>query len=352
MSTRPRSKVDSIVRAKVVAMSWIDALVRWAKRTGFPWWAILLISLVIVAAAINIVKWLDGTTEFPVIDPFIVNALYVPIGLAGYVLLTRAAGRALDRYLPALDEPAERTARSRARLTTIPLLPSILIPLANLVFTLVQIASEPTYQAQASTSVGAFIVTVTAFTLGYGIGLMTVWQIIRILTEVVSLHRRAAEIDIFRPAPAHAFAPVTAGSGIFLLVLVTFSSLTDPVTFTNAGQIILVIVLIALAVIMFVLPLLGMKGRLDDAKDRAVDENAVRVGRLVAELDRAVDENRLGDVDQIQKSIDALLALGERTRKASTWPWSTRTLGGFASSLLLPIITWLITSAAGRLLGF
>jgi len=40
----------------------------------------------------------------------------------------------------------------------------------------------------------------------------------------------------------------------------------------------------------------------------------------------------------------------ERIAGASTWPWEAKTLRGFATTLLLPLLTWLVTSVFGKVL--
>jgi hypothetical protein len=107
----------------------------------------------------------------------------------------------------------------------------------------------------------------------------------------------------------------------------------------------------ALAVLAFLLPLLGLHRRLAEAKENALSENAHRWRACTAQLHRMVDRGRLGPADRLDKTLSAL----ERARAAlehiPTWPWRPETFRGLIAALVLPVAIWLIQFGLGRLLG-
>lgn len=334
-------------------MSPIDVVVQWFDRRRVPSWLFLIIAYVPTALLFNVVKWIDGSTPLGELDRLTLDAFYFSVSLVSYGLLTRAADRALRRFRPALADDHESFERSRRRLTTMPALQFALSFGVGAAFGLITVATEPRYLVQLVTSPLAFIVVgLLGFVLSYGLAIVVVWQVVRILTEVASLHRHAETVDLFRPGPAHAFARVTAGAGIFLMVLVTFSALTDPATFESPILIVLWVVVVAIAVVAFVVPLLGMRSRLLDEKHRLIDEYSLRTAAVAKALEGAVDAERFEQVGALKTTIEVVEAESARIRRASTWPWSVGTLSGFATTMLVPIATWLITTYAGRVLGF
>ncbi len=320
-------------------------------RRGIPWWAVFAVTWLLFALGLNAIRWVEGT-PFPQIDLLTRDGFYPAAALAAYGLLTGAADRALDRFAPALAASADEIARSRRRLTRMPLwqsLLSFLVGAAAGVSTL----TEPAYWAALTTSVPMFLLTgIVGFAIGYGSMIMVTWQVIRIVVEVGSLHRRAVDVALDRPGPTHAFAPVTAGGGAFVVAIVAYSVLTDPATLTNAAMIAISSTVSVVAILVFVLPLLGMRRRLVDEKRTTLDALGVRMRDVVQELEAAVDARRYDDVERIRAAVGALGERIDRVRRASTWPWDATVASGFVTTLVVPLAIWLVTTYAGRLLGF
>jgi hypothetical protein len=343
------SAVVSVPRGSYRPQSWIDAVVGWIERRGISWWLVFVVVFVGWGLVFNVIRWVEGTTTFPELDRVTLDVLFVALPIPAYGLLTSAAGRALQRFLPALDEPAERSARSLRRLTAMPLWQSIVVLAVGAAIGFGNYSSEPSYWPVYGTSTAMFVAgIVLGFGFGYGATIVVFWQAIRIVAEVVSLNRRAVVVDLDRPGPTHAFAPVTAGAASFLIIVISYAAATDPTTLTNAGSIALAISSIVIAIAIFLLPLLEMRARLIHVKQQTLDDRGRRMRATVDELERAIDDRRFADVAPLQTSVGALTDRVDRVKRASTWPWDTRVVSGFATTLLIPVATWLITTYAGR----
>ena len=59
--------------------------------------------------------------------------------------------------------------------------------------------------------------------------------------------------------------------------------------------------------------------------------------------------DRHGDVGPLNTSLNALVTTRKVVADISTWPWATDALRSFFSTLLLPILLWLVTRFLGRL---
>jgi hypothetical protein len=186
-----------------------------------------------------------------------------------------------------------------------------------------------------------------SFGFHFALGALIITQI-RLVTR---LHRKAAVIDLFRPDPLHAFASLTARAGAVAILLILYSALTDPATFENQAYLGISAIGTTLGIATFVLPLAGLRNRLSREKRRLGDAVAGRLSALTAELHDAVDARRLGDVGDLKTSLDVLDSEQQWIRKTSAWPWETATIRGFATTLLVPVTIYLITSLLSETLG-
>lgn len=332
-------------------MAWIDDIVRTAHRRGIPSWALFAVLFAVLAGLIMLGKWTDGSVPFPSLHPGALNGVYLPAALAAYGLLTRAAGRALDRIAPVLDERVDLD-RERRRLTSIPTGQSIVAFVLGAAIAGALMSFVPAYTANvASPVLPVLLVGIVGFLVSYGVTVVVAWQCVRIIAAVVRLHRRVPHVDLFRPGPAHAFAPVTAGIGVYLMSNMAFTALSNPATLTSAATIALTALAALGGIAAFVLPLAAMRSRLVEAKRSLLDDNAVHTASAIVDLHGAVDADDYERADGIQSALEALSTRREQIRKASTMPWESGVASGFASTLLAPIAIWLITALAGRLLG-
>lgn len=330
-------------------MSWIDAFVRAIDRRGIPPWALFLGLFAFLLVGIAAGHWGDGSATFPEIHPAAFNGFYLPAALVAYGVLTRAAGRALDRITPVLEDVD--IPRARRQLTSTPQWQAIGSFLIGAAVAGALMLWVPAYTANiASPSMPTLIVGIVGFCASYGMTTLAAWQSLRIIAAVVRLHRRVERVDLFRPGPAHAFAPVTAGIGVYLVSGMTVTALTNPATLGSPATIALIIGAVLAASAAFVLPLAAMRSRLADQKRELLDDNARQEGEAVDALHAAITAGEFEKASTISGALAALAGRRDRIRRASTVPWETRIGTGFATTVLTPVVVWLITALIGRLL--
>ena len=102
------------------------------------------------------------------------------------------------------------------------------------------------------------------------------------------------------------------------------------------------------AVVVFVVPVLGMRDRLVAEKKRELRQANELLQATMDKLEKKVRANDYSDLQGMETAIGTLMRKREMVEKISTWPWDTGTLSGFASTMLLPILLWLITRLLGR----
>ncbi|HUR15693.1 MAG TPA: hypothetical protein VMZ33_00280, partial [Candidatus Limnocylindrales bacterium] len=108
--------------------------------------------------------------------------------------------------------------------------------------------------------------------------------------------------------------------------------------------------LLAVAVGSFVLPLRVMHDRLVAEKKRLLGDAQERLKQVLARIHVAVDANDLQPAEQLHHTLTVVLAEIEVLNKLHTWPWSTATIRGFGSALLLPIALIVFTQFIDHLI--
>lgn len=104
------------------------------------------------------------------------------------------------------------------------------------------------------------------------------------------------------------------------------------------------------AVIVFVVPLLGMRDQLVEEKMLALNETNDLLQATRECLHSKVNNGDYDNLGGIETTLSALIRERELTLKISTWPWDSSTIRCFASTLLLPIFIWLVTRLLERIL--
>ena len=333
--------------------SWIDALVAWVGRLPGPAWAAYLVAFVGFAVLNNVVFWLDGSLASGTFDfTRTVDAFYLVYFLALYHHLGSVAGRCLQEFGPLLDASPEERAASAWRLTRLPRRVGWVAVLFGLL-----VGVDAATSAGAAMGLGLDVartplpfvyqglaMAFSAATLG-----AVAMQVVRQLRIVGALHRSATGIDLFHLRPAHAFATLTARAGSGLVGFVIVNSLIGSVDAAGAAPLFVSVTLSALAVLAFVLPLLGLRERLKAEKERALARVDDGIKATLARLHEQVEAGRHDDVGGLNTALNALLTSRKVVAGISTWPWESETIRSFASTLLLPIALWLVTRLLGRL---
>jgi len=78
---------------------------------------------------------------------------------------------------------------------------------------------------------------------------------------------------------------------------------------------------------------------------------AARVEAVLTTLHRSLEDPAASNIDTINKGLASLLLERDLIAKSPTWPWTPGTLRAFASSVILPIVLFLLTLILERWIG-
>ena len=340
--------------ARPYAPGWTDLAIGWVRARPYPRWLTygVLISFGILVS--NAQTVLSGR-------PFEVTFTYTAWGvitvgfLAALDALNELAGDAFDRFQPALGEADVDPARARYELTTVPRNVALVVLLIAGPFTAYYYVEDPVASQVSGLGPAALAGRWLFESFFTALLLVLIVQAVRQLRLVSHLHAVATRIDLFHPAPLYAFSRLTALTGVALVGVIALGVALNPATLT-ANSFFLVwlpwlLVFPGVALLVFVGPLIGMHGRLVSLKSalQAASEN--RIKGVLAELHRDVDGLDLGRADGLQKTLASLLQERDILARLPTWPWSTTTIRGFASALLLPLVVFLLQRLVGGALA-
>jgi len=343
--------------AQLYPPSWVDRFIDWIKRLPGPSWLFYLGLWLASILLINALKWLDGSQPLGAIELLLAsNAGDAVYFLAMMQYLNGAANVALRAFRPALTVSEAEYNRLQYQLTTLPargaLLAGIIAAALAGLYMLLVSQAPPDYITSLPVAVFDFGVFIFSFII---LGSL-IYHTIRQFTMVSRIHAAATRINLFQPDPLYAFSGLTARTALGYIFIVDFTFLimrefmreqaNDPATIALSVSMVL------LAVLTFVLPLLGMHRRMVEEKGRLVSEANRRLEAAIAELHRRVDAGEFSDMTEVYRAIGGLEIERDVLAKIPTWPWQSGTLSVVISPVLLPVAVDhpAATGALGRLL--
>jgi len=324
------------------SISWTDRLVTWIESLAGPSWLIYLLIFLIVSIVSNAVLWLDGTSPFGTFNFYrtsIVVFFVYPLGLLHYLKFT--AKNALKTFSPLLKKGKSEYSLWENRLTILPARIAWLVLLVTIVYRFSQIEEIAN---PANTS--SFFYLIFAYNSIFGIfafstSVILIIQSVRQLILVSQIHGEAREINLFQLEAAHAFSNLTSRIGIGVFLLTVFSLIQNSefdfvsLVFNISG--------LLLAVGAFVLPLAGMRARLQVLKRNNLSTVNQLINVSFSKLNKSVEATSDRDGSNLSTKINDLIIERNEIRNISTLPWETATFRGFATTILLPVFLWFVT---------
>jgi len=323
------------------------------QRLPVPYGIAYAILFLLEVAVMHAIGWLDGS-----LPPLRFDRLYLlfPLWLWGplaiMTYLDEVALHALRDFQPLLGKHEEEIPRLQYELTT---LPARSVWISALVWTGVFallmyvgfpiVVREYSYGPLAIAAVWVF--GLLTFLSGSIVYYHTIRQL-RLVSRTIALVER---VNLFHLDPVYAFARLTAKTGVCWLLLAGVTLAIFPFGLINVTVLALYLTQVLFALGAFILPLWNVHQRLVDEKRRLLAAVNRRLEATIHRLHQALDGDELARVKEIDTALGGLGS--ERTVLAGipTWPWSTATLSGFVSALVLPVALFLIQLALRNLLG-
>lgn len=331
---------------------WLDRLTDWVKQLPGPSWLYYLGLVVVQGVYAHVWLWFNGKTPVGTIDlPRVYFVVIAPYFLWVRTYLDHVASAALDAFRPALTVGDGEFARLRYELTTLPARNTLIVT------ALAALLSVPGFVLLPTSLIQQFAPSLKAALIQFGplqvlalvVILVSTYHAIHQLRMVDHIHDLAKEISLFRSRPLYAFSGLTARTGVSFLLLAYYVIAVRPdVASGNLLATALFIAIIPIAVACFVLPLRGIHQRIAAERERLLTEANRRFEALIAKLHQRVDDGVLADADKLNHQMAGLTNEREALAKISTWPWDTKTLTGFVTTVIVPVVLWLLPRVLQR----
>jgi hypothetical protein len=329
--------------------SWVDRLVDWIDSLRGPYWLFYALAIIVMGVFINAMLWLGGGLPLGEVD--VINssfAFFVFYYLGLYHYLTHVASRALKAYRPLLDVDDAAIHRLDHELTKLPRWIGRLAVPVGFVLALLFVVGDPSYEEGIEPTLLLYVgdTLITAFLLVTFFALVI--RSIRQLGMVNRLHKRATNVNLLRLGPAHAFSALTARTGIGIIFAGVGAYILEVLTYGYLRDVLSYVLFSLLALAVFILPVIGIKNRIEEEKERALGEVTDLLQVTTERLHGMVRNSEHKGLKRVEKATAALIRERELLKKVSTWPWDPGTIRGFASALLLPIFLWTVTRLLER----
>lgn len=349
--------------------SWFDRFTDLVDRLPGPAWGFYLLLAVAMILEISVVQWLEGAYPpwtFNGQHAFIAFSLPYFLGLMHY--LDRAAGSAIASFRPLLSL-AKAGARSSVKdrstfdtlayqVTTLPRRQALLATLAGVVFTAAALLGDP---ARGSTvgflagTAGTPLSTASVLIVFIPVNVLIplfLYHTVHQLVQVSRIYTTHARINIYQLQSLYALSLPGAYTALGVIAFVYgLWAITDPANLSNAIQIGISLVFVAIAVTTFAWPLWGAHRRLVQEKEARLANASTRFEGATRELHRRMDSGRLLHMDDLNKAVATLEIEQNALRRIPTWPWQPGALRAVVAALLLPVTVWAIQTLLGRFLG-
>jgi hypothetical protein len=334
--------------------SWIDHLIVWIVHVPGYTWLFYVLSVLIFAVLINAVFWIDGSVPIGSIDPGNTGfALFIVYWVGLYQYLTSVGARALKKFRPLLDVNDSEIKKIDHELTTLPRWIGLLaFPLGFGMAAAMTLGDPAPFGDVIPRTALPYVgdIAISGFMLSTFICLVI--RSVRQLRLVRRLHANATNINLLKLEPAHAFSALTSRTGIGIIFVLIFSYPLNPNPFDTPLDSLITGMTLLLAIVVFVLPIIGIRNHLEEEKRRALDETSDLLQTTRDRLHDLVRGDEYQDIGATKTAVEALVRERELIGKISTWPWDLSTFRSFTSALLLPIILWLATQLLAKFLSF
>jgi len=349
---KANSKSES--KPQPYAPSWIDRFNDWvAQRPGPPWLVYLgigLLLLVVQAAAL----WMEGAYSIGTLPPLsLFFAAVMPFFLAQFHLLDDTADAALMTLRPILEVSEEEYGELCYRLTMLAARPTLLAGLAMLITSIlldIFWANPVDPDAMATSPISTALVYLVYKIVWWTFGALAYHAVhqLRWINRILTVHTR---INLFQMGPLYAFSKLTALTAVGLAIptygyfVGGSGALLDPIVLVQF------LLILALAIVVFVWPLLGIHRLLAREKERLLDEANLRLEAAIVELHRQMDNGKLEGMTDLNMAMANLEMERNALKRISAWPWEPETVRWLVTALVLPLGLWIIQFVLQRILG-
>jgi hypothetical protein len=316
-----------------------------------PTWLLSLVIIVAAAVTQHWAAWDQGLIpqgEFN-LHIFMVVTMVIAV-FAGLRFGERAAVNALSDFSKLTRKTPREQHELAMRFLSIPLIPAILFLVIGFILG-VYVYSTGLAGAIPIASRALPVLNAVCWGIVNAISLMLFVRAIHQMNQMRSLLDEL-KLDLFSLGPIYVLSGFSAKfAAIWLGFAYGLNLISLPqFFFTMYGQLLMGVISI-LGFLYFLIPLMRINTRMRAEKQRLLDELGKRQRQLHERLMQASNTRSLSGIGALQTAIEALSHHRTELQKLPTWPWQPIAIRGLATTMLLPILTYLVQRLLGAGLG-
>lgn len=352
-ANRERSTLRELLDLKSppYAASWLDRLNAWVEGLPVPALVFYLAVYVLFSVTPSFVRWSFGLRPFGEYGGEFVYQLFTLEAFYFNYLSYGIARTALRRFKPLLDISDIQYGRLEYEFTFLPA--KIMNTLtAVVILSSLYLGSNLNGLVQAGTlTLGDQIAGFLGWVAGMISAIVLVYRMVHQMRWVNRAYVLIKKIDLFNLGPIYALSSFTATMSLIFLVILYSNLLQDPRYFTIGFYFWGSVVVSAIALAGFVLPLLGINRRLVDAKAALMQESGEELSEAFQRVANERKTKRLENIANTRQLVDTVVRKREYIQNIPTWPWQPATLRSMGLGVVLPVVIWLVQQGLNRLIN-
>jgi hypothetical protein len=347
--------MDQSAKRSTFKPSWQNRLLDRIYQLPLPRWLSSLLLPIGLFIIVHAVLYLLESSLAWTVQGEIANLLFwLGLALSGYNYLVSAGREALNDFRTCLRMDEEEFTDMRLRFLSLPRHWGWL-PLPPFAFAILFTSLRPPIPARTEVASIIQIIMILLAGITFTGGFHVMVTVISMLKTINQLYARIAKINIFNLEDLYALSTLTAKVGILFVVAGTLSFIIHIIIPEGQPQTEVAIFFVSsnslMAVLAFLLPLLGIHRKLVKEKKLVAQDNNRRLKAAMRILHEHSDHSQLEEMPLIKAQIGALLEFRREIGTISTWPWRPHTLRGFITAISLPIVVWLIQQYLAGVIG-
>ncbi len=330
------------IKSSPYAASWLDRRNAWVERLPFPAILFYLALYVLFAVAPAFVRWAFGLHSVRQFGGEFIYQIFTLEAFYFTYLSYGIARTALRRFKPLLDISEVRYRHLEYEFIFLPAKIINIITAAVILSSIYLGSSLITSALQGTPTLGEQVAGFLGWVTGMMAAIAFVYRMVHQMRWVNRAYAMIRKIDLYNLGPIYALSTFTATMSLIFLVILYSNLLQDPRYFTVGFYFWGSVVVSAIALAGFVLPLLGINRRLVDAKAALMRESGEEVSSAFQRLANEQKSKKLENIIATRQLVDAVVRKREYIQGIPTWPWQPATLRSMGLGVVLPVLIWVI----------
>jgi hypothetical protein len=343
-----------LTKCATYSPSWINRLTVSIRRIPLSAWQKYPILFLLWTAIFGVLsRWiagvlsLDDWTAYQIYDA-LSGPLLVWLVLAFMDYFEKEVLEAIDHAGHLGEFSAEDLESIRYRFINMPTRSTLLFSVLFFILPIPQALDE--YGFSSITFSNLLVIVEWCFTSL--IVLAFVFRMVRFMRQISKFFDHLTKLDLYNLSGIYELPFVAAKSGLFLMVL-WYANLPINVNedIINTPLYLLIAIIVSLIPIgAFIIPIGSLNRRLAREKKTALNSVSLQIKEAFQKVDHDLKNNRLDEMGAMQAAINNLTAKQKYLEAVPTWPWREGTFRITVTTVLLPIVVWLIQQILDRFL--